>query len=180
MNVGYACNIQELECVEDKDSNTTLKKCEKYCKQLELPRGMTLSFAYSLIKYFFNSVIGYETKLQYPFPKEYGYILQDDTYIELSVDVDDREVKGLRTDFYNIYENKLYILSNVAYIISGLFLDKPHLIYRILHGNIRYSHTQIEKINIRDTDRIEDKIEADRKNPITSINKDFIDLLHSS
>jgi len=174
---GYRCKLPELECIASKSSNTTLDKCNQYCVMSELPRGITLSFAYSPTMYLFSKVIGYESKLQYPFPKEYGFILQDDKRIELSDNVDDHEVKELKTEFYDIRENKPYILANIAYIVSGGLSDNPHLLYHVLHKGIKYSITEIEEFNIQQHTA---KIEDDRKDPIISMNKEFIDLLHSN
>jgi len=126
-------------------------------------------------------VIGYETKLQYPFPKEYGHILQDTKqYIELPLDINDQEVKRLKTEFKDIRENKSYILSNVAAILSRFTYTPIYVLYNILHKGIEYRHIKIELIRMPpNTDMVDARIENDSKDPNIHINKDLMNLLKS-
>jgi len=122
--------------------------------------------------------------MQYPFPEEYGHILQDARRIELPVDVDEKKRDELRTEFKDIRDNKPYVFSNMIYILSLTFLCKSYLVNSILHDDIKYNNTVIQIFNKQHMDtteaKIEAKIEADRTDPIISINKDFMDLLDSS
>jgi len=141
----YACKVPELKCVENKDSDTTLDECNKYCKPSKLPKGVTTSFAYSPFMYFFNSAIKYESKLQYPFPKEYGYILEDPEYIELPTGINEHAVNKLRTEFHDIYKNKSYVFANVLGIIAEYSNRGLHALDSIYTKGAIYSDISINK-----------------------------------
>jgi len=143
---GYACKVPELKCVENKDSDTALDECIKYCKPSKLPKGVTTNFAYSPFMYFFNSAIKYESKLQYPFPKEYGYILEDPEYIELPTGINEHAVNKLRTEFHDIYKNKSYVLSNILIIMAKYTYRGLYVLDNIYVKDVRYSDIYINKI----------------------------------
>jgi len=73
-------------------------------------------------------VIGYETKLQYPFPKEYGY-LEDAEHIELHGDVNYHKVSELQVEYKDISANKPYEFGNVSTIMA--WYETLYMINRI-------------------------------------------------